>query len=317
MGSSFVYVLLWVLPSVLAGVMVGFYVGHGSRADKDQNQKEARKEREATLQALVALLQSTEQLATDVGSHNSEILQVGLHVGELKLTGELGDVQRSLLAEITHVLDSNQKLEEDLNYARCRMEQQAQEIDRTRLEARTDALSGVGNRKAFDERLPVLLGNWKRQRESFVLVLADVDHFKWINDTHGHPAGDRVVAHVGRFLKECVREGDYVARFGGDEFALLVTHAELELGGKIAERIRLSTSRTNFDVGVHERVTVTFSMGVAAVREGDTGESLLARADKALYLSKQSGRNQVQGHVLSEPDSTNTASAPSEPVGVA
>src|SRR4051812_44177702 len=130
MGSSFLYVVLWVLPSVLAGVMVGFHLGRGNRGDKVHDQKEARKEREATLQALVSLLQSTEQLATDVGSHNSEILQVGLHVGELKLTGELGDVQRSLLAEITHVLDSNQKLEEDLNYARCRMEQQAQEIDR-------------------------------------------------------------------------------------------------------------------------------------------------------------------------------------------
>jgi len=132
-------------------------------------------------------------------------------------------------------------------------------------------------------------------------VLADIDHFKWINDTHGHSSGDLVVAHVGSVLLECVRPDDHVARFGGDEFALLLPQTDHATSSKIANRIRLVIERHNFDVGPHnERASVTFSMGLASVKEGDTPKSLLDRADQALYKSKQEGRNQL--HSCEESD---------------
>ena len=290
--DSLFYVLIFVLPSVLIGVGVGFYLGRTTYVGEDR--RIAQQERESTLKALVTLLGSAEQLTSDVDRHNTEIQEVGRDIEGLHLTGELEHVQQALLKQISEVIQSNQRLEEDLTYTRHRMEQQAQEIDETRREARTDALSGVANRKDFDEQLHYMLTVFKRESAPFAIVLADVDHFKWINDTHGHQAGDRVVTHVGEFLKQYIRSGDYVARFGGDEFAMLFPNTDLETGAVLAEKIRLALTRSNFDVGVNgERVAATFSMGVAAVQTGDTTETVFERADKALYQSKNAGRNQV------------------------
>jgi two-component system cell cycle response regulator len=126
------------------------------------------------------------------------------------------------------------------------------------------------------------------------MVLCDVDHFKWINDTHGHPAGDRIVTQVGSFLKHCLRAGDYLCRYGGDEFAMLLPEATLEVAQDVADRLRLEVECRNFEVSQGgERVSITFSVGLATVREGDTAESLIQRVDQAMYKSKQSGRNQT------------------------
>jgi diguanylate cyclase len=290
------YVTVWVLFSVTVGVAVGYVLGRNNRHQKERHK--ADDQRAATLKALVELLKSTEQLTTDVDSHNSQMQLVSQHVGDLKVTGELESVQRTLLDQIAHVLESNQRLEDDLVVARSQMEEQAQELDRTRLEARTDALSGALNRKAFDEKVHLLLTTFRREHKPFVLVLIDIDHFKRINDTHGHPAGDSVVANVGSFLKANVRPGDYVARYGGDEFALLLPDTGLETGRKLIEAIRMKGSQTNFDIGVRgEQAAVTFSIGAAAASEGDTSETLVLRADRGLYRSKQGGRNQVNCEV--------------------
>lgn len=290
------YVTVWVLFSVTVGIAVGYVMGRNTRNQIERH--EIADQRASTLNALVELLKSTEQLTTDVDSHNSQMQLVSQHVGDMQLTGEMELVQRTLLEQITHVLESNQRLEDDLVVARSRMEAQAEELDRTRLEARTDVLSGALNRKAFDEKLQLLLTTFRREQKSFVLVLADIDHFKRINDTHGHPAGDSVVVNVGAFLKANVRPGDYVARYGGDEFALLLPETELETGRQLVEAIGVKVSQTNFDIGVRgEQAVVTFSIGVAAVAPGDTAETLVLRADRGLYRSKQGGRNQVNCEV--------------------
>lgn len=290
--DSLALVSSWVLSSVLVGVVVGYVLGKNKTAHKDLQASED--QRQVALKALVEVLKSTEQLTTDVDTHNSQMQRVSRHVGDLKVSGEMEEIQQTLLSEIAAVVKSNQRLEDDLVVARARMEVQAEELDRTRLEARTDELAGVYNRKAFDERLHVLLSTFRREQKPFLLVLADVDHFKRINDTHGHAAGDRVVMHVGAFLKETVRPGDYVARYGGDEFALLLPETDAHSGLELVERLCSLVSQEAFDIGLRgEQATVTFSIGVAGAAEGDTDETLLLRADRALYRSKEGGRNQV------------------------
>jgi diguanylate cyclase len=284
-------VLPWVLTSVVVGVAIGFYLGKTGNPQKKQN--ETRREA-ATLNVLSNVLAAAEQLNLDVGTHNTEIQAVGRHLTGMKVDESMREVQQTLLGEITSVLEANKQLEDDLTYARLRMEEQAQELDRTRREARTDALSGVANRKGFDEKLQMMLGAYKRQGKRCVLALADVDHFKWINDTHGHAAGDQVVTQVGKFLRDCLRGDDFVARFGGDEFALIFANVDLDAGAAVAERIRATVSKNNFGLRVgEEQAAVTFSIGVAAAWDGATADALLERADQALYKAKESGRNKV------------------------
>jgi diguanylate cyclase (GGDEF)-like protein len=134
----------------------------------------------------------------------------------------------------------------------------------------------------------------------FSLLILDVDHFKWINDTHGHAAGDMVVQNLADYLKTLVRNGDFVFRFGGDEFAILFNKLEGEIARTVADRIRLAIARHNFGVGQNgERVAVTCSLGLACIAEDDTAETLFVRADEALYRSKRGGRNQLNSDITS------------------
>ncbi|MEX2118350.1 MAG: GGDEF domain-containing protein [Pirellulales bacterium] len=291
--NAFTHIAIWVLASVVASLIAGFYIGrHTSHAEKE---KLGQQDRRAALTALVDLLSSVQALTTDVDSRNTEMREVHRHVGDIKASGELEQVRQVLLGQVIAVLESNQKLEEDLGFARCRMEEQAEELDRTRREAHTDSLSGVANRKAFDDKLQLLLGYHKREGEPFVLILADMDHFKWINDTYGHQAGDRVLQQLGSLLKSVVRQGDFVGRYGGDEFAALLPKTSLDTGLKVAQRLHLAATRTNFGVATSsEQTAITVSLGVSSARPGDTPESIIERADEGLYASKKGGRNQVR-----------------------
>jgi diguanylate cyclase len=290
--SASIYVLLWVLPIVVVSIAIGIYVGFGLALRRKA--KQIHTERAKTLQALHALLQSTEELSTGVDAHNRDLVTVGRTVEDLQVAEDFEEIQSALIDQISEVIASNRRLEDDLVCTRYMLEQQAQELDRTRVESRTDGLSGVANRKSFEESLPYMLSSFKRKGDSFALVLLDVDHFKWINDTHGHQSGDRVVMILGKTLKALLRPRDYVARYGGDEFAIMLADVELTAAIKVAQRIRLEIARTNFDVGIDgARIAVTFSMGLAMATTEDDPESLLAKADKALYQSKNRGRNQL------------------------
>jgi diguanylate cyclase len=288
------YAGLWVVSSVIVGAGLGLYFRRRARTEGGAPSGRGEQDRQATLKTLAEVLNSVERLTSEVGSHDTEIREVGRHVGELKVTGELESMQQAIMGHIGSVLESNQKLADELVVAHYQMETQAQELDRTRREARIDTLSGVGNRKAFDETVQWLVTTFKRDREPFCLILADIDRFKWVNDTHGHLVGDQVLVQMGSLLKLCVRGGDIVTRYGGDEFALLLPRTELAAGNQVAARLRLQIWRSSFHMGERgEQSVISLSVGVAAVKEGDTAESLIARADRALYRAKETGRNRV------------------------
>ena len=154
--------------------------------------------------------------------------------------------------------------------------------------ARTDALTGLSNRRGLMEALDHELSRTTRFSSPLSLVMLDVDHFKGYNDTFGHPAGDLVLAQLGNLLREQVREVDTAARYGGEEFALLLP--QTDLGGALAlgERVRYAVECAQW---AHRKVTV--SVGVATLRKGGDVEGLIREADDALYCSKKEGRNRV------------------------
>jgi diguanylate cyclase len=290
---SLIYIVPWVFGSVSVGVLVGFFVGR-SRAGAVRESTLVQHERRATLQVLVELLKSAQQLNDNVECHNSEMRETADQVGNLSATGEMETVREALLGQIADLMASNKRLQNDVTYCSYRMEEQAQEIDHARREARTDPLTAVANRKAFDEKLHLLHSDWQRNGDPYVLILVDLDQFKWINDCHGHRAGDRILQKVGAGLKTWVRDGDFVGRYGGDEFAILLPKTELQPGVELAESLRAQIADATSWVALRgEHVSVSLSLGVAAPWEGDTQESLLQRADEALYKSKRLGRNQV------------------------
>lgn len=287
-------IFVWVLASVAASLVAGYYIGRTTT--HSEQERRAYRERENSLRALIDVLRSVQDLRTDVDHRNTEMAAVRRQMDGIHVTGELEIIRQEILGQIQLLLDSNQRLEDDLTFARCRMEEQAEELDRTRREANTDALSGIANRKAFDDKLTLLFGYHRRDGLPFALMLADLDRFKWINDTFGHQAGDRVIAELGRLLTQFIREGDFVARFGGDEFAILLPQCDVGSAMKVADRIQTGAARANFGVANSEQTAVTLSIGLALVHAGDTPETLFRRADEALYASKNGGRNQARCH---------------------
>ncbi len=157
--------------------------------------------------------------------------------------------------------------------------------------ATTDALTGLKNRMVLQQQLDEEHRRALRYEEPLSLVLLDVDHFKAFNDTFGHPAGDEVLQQLGRLLRETARTTDVVARFGGEEFAVLLPRTDFEGAIRLAERFRHAIASASW-----ERRLVTASFGVASVeREMTESSALVSAADTAMYRAKQLGRNRVEG----------------------
>ena len=159
--------------------------------------------------------------------------------------------------------------------------------------ATVDGLTGTFNHRRFQARLQEEFLRAQRQSDPFSLLMVDIDHFKKINDTYGHPAGDAVLRSVARTLSRLVRETDLVARYGGEEFAILLVKASCAQAAKLAERIREMVERHPVQ-WEGSAIAVTISIGAACYPEdADERAALIARADRALYASKHLGRNRV------------------------
>lgn len=164
----------------------------------------------------------------------------------------------------------------------------------------TDVLTGWNNRRYLQVRLGEELARAKRDASALTCLMIDIDHFKRVNDDHGHAAGDEVLREIAQCIESQVRVSDVAARYGGEEFVVLLPATDTEAGLHLAERIRVAVSADPFDLGNGQSKTITTSIGVAsAMPHSDDadlkslGESLLARADVALYAAKSSGRDRV------------------------
>jgi two-component system cell cycle response regulator len=175
---------------------------------------------------------------------------------------------------------------------RDRMQREIEDANRRLKDlAVTDVMTDLANHRKFQEAISSLVKLAHRSTRSLSLLMIDVDHFKEYNDEFGHPAGDRVLAFVGKVLKKEIRDTDIAARYGGEEFAVIIVDTGTEGALYIAERIR---SRIETSSGEQDRAPVTVSIGVATLPEdGADAGALIAAADKALYAAKEAGRNRV------------------------
>ncbi len=176
-------------------------------------------------------------------------------------------------------------------------------INRARLlrSGLTDVLTGWHNRRYLQTRMREELSRARRDRTALTCMMLDIDHFKTINDTYGHLAGDQVLREVAQRIEGEVRGSDVTARYGGEEFAILLPQTKAADGGILAERIRASVADEPFVIAGQD-CAITLSIGVAELRPAEQtgdfkalGEALIARADAALYAAKAAGRNRVVG----------------------
>ena len=178
-----------------------------------------------------------------------------------------------------------------LRIRRLTQELEAERYNYQRL-AHVDELTGMPNRRSYDERLETELEIAQRNAQPLSLLLVDVDHFKRINDACGHSVGDEVLAFTGKLLRDVTRRGDWAFRYGGEEFAVLARGTGGRGAMVLAERIRATFEARSVETSAGRR---TCSIGVASYIEGESAEELFARADGRLYTAKQSGRNLIVG----------------------
>ncbi len=169
-------------------------------------------------------------------------------------------------------------------------------IFQSRLEnmATIDKLTGLANRQVFDLALGQALALFKRKSQPFVIILLDIDHFKWINDSLGHLTGDEVIRKVAEILRAQVRSSDLVSRWGGEEFIVLIQECDHAQGQEIAEKLRIAVSEASILEETRSQ-QVTISAGFTESQEEDRPDDILSRADQALYKAKTGGRNQACG----------------------
>lgn len=177
------------------------------------------------------------------------------------------------------------------------MEQEAlgyrEHLEEQRQKALIDPLTGLPNRAAWTERLEHEIAQWQQHGNTLSLAMLDLDHFKRINDNYGHLAGDKVLKIIATVLRKRLRGSDFIARFGGEEFVLLLPATPPAVGAKLLETLRAAIEACPFHFK-GERVTITVSMGLAAFRPGEHSDLVLKRADQALYRAKNAGRNRVE-----------------------
>ena len=208
--------------------------------------------------------------------------------GSDRLLGIVTTLVMTLLVLVAFVILQRQLWSESrLSEKHHKAEGRARDMAR---KAETDALTGIANRQAFNEVIARELARAKRFRQPLSVVIVDIDHFKRVNDRHGHPVGDQVLKAVAGLLATRVRESDFVARWGGEEFAVIASMTDAAGAARLAEKLRALLEVTN--LGPPGCMTASF--GVAELQADDTAESLLQRADGALYDAKEGGRNRVR-----------------------
>lgn len=280
-------------------------------SDMQRLKEEQANETERVNMAALQLRDLAKNVASDIGSHNALIHEIAADLEDLD-DGAAGP-GTAVVEAVGKIFAANKQLQERLEDAEQKIQAQAEEIRAQQSEARTDALTKLANRRAFDDLVESNIKLVQSEKRPFSLLLFDVDHFKKFNDAHGHQAGDEVLRSVGRALTEVVKTTDIACRYGGEEFALVMPNTKIAQAQIAAERVRkaIEAMKVEFEGNT---LQVTASIGVAECAHGEDTAKLIRRSDDAVYFSKEAGRNCGHWHdgfkcrPLSEPANRGTNS---------
>lgn len=271
-------------------------LGDGPQDRLPRHQDRDREAQAAAAEALSEVVDRVRSLADgvriEVHEHSQSVEQIN---HDLLATANISDPEAASRV-ISRLIDANRHLDSRLNVAEARLQEQTQLLRSHRVEARTDALTGLPNRRVFDEEIERLFEEKRNSRRASSLIMVDIDHFKDFNDRHGHQAGDLCLRKVGEEIRQTVRGiGGIVMRYGGEEFAVLLPGTEMFDAKVAARRLNRNIERLIVDFEQKE-LCVTASLGVAEIGRDSDASEWLGRADRALYAAKHDGRNRGFWH---------------------
>lgn len=289
-GVTVMVLLVFVLASLSAaiGYMAAGMLNHGQiQAEREDNRLSNELERKE----LNEFMQHVQAVASNVDE------KVDRH--SLNLATINDDIVKNqqpdpkvVLRAVKQLFEANVQLHGELTTAQQQIEYKQVQLESYMTEARTDQLTGVSNRRAFDEEIHRLFSLRERRPSDLCLMMADVDHFKLFNDYHGHQVGDEMLQRVAATFERATRSCDIVCRYGGEEFAILLPRTRMPDALRVAERGRTAVEALRCDIGEIE-LHVTVSIGIVELQSGESIAEFVKRADAALYSAKLAGRNCV------------------------
>lgn len=255
---------------------------------------------EGQWQQLGKLIKSIQSRYSNSKGEISDYLSSLNHFSEVLSDSHSPD---ELVAEVQKVKEDTQSVEQSQQQFDAQMSDMMGEIESLRIELEQvreesliDALTGLANRRAFDQMLDEITNEKSGNSPIFSIVIADIDHFKKFNDTYGHLVGDKVLKYVSKIIKDCVKGKDLAARFGGEEFTLVLPDTGISGAEIVSEQLRSAIAKANLidKVANEDYGKVTISIGVSQYKPNEQPLETLERADKALFRAKGKGRNRVE-----------------------
>ena len=290
---------LHLFGSIGFGVLLlvgGFLLGVklGRKRSEASGEILSENDREHMLQLLQQLGSWTHEYSGNVSDYQAELGKLNAAFESNNRQASVGQSDSQVMLLLEQIMQSNEALQSRLEVAERQLDKQTQQIECYLTEARTDGLTGLYNRRAFDKRLDEVFVAYKNGGPSFVLVLVDIDKFKSINDNHGHQAGDQVLKQLAAALRSQLSDAIIVARFGGEEFAAIMK-GPLQIAAKRMDEVRRVIAKERMDAG-DSALQVSISVGVSEPRQDVVASPIVRRADEALYTAKNIGRNRVYYH---------------------
>ncbi len=254
--------------------------------------------RDAELRHIIKVLtDGLAAISSGSAAYHRQILDTGARFEAASRLSDLQRVRAAITTEVSSLrsaVNERQAADSQLTASlRAEVAQLRSKIEVANNAARVDALTGAANRGAFDEELARRCALAASGGVGFALLLADIDHFKSINDTYGHPIGDRVLHALVTFLRDRVRRDDTIARWGGEEFAVILPSATARVALAKAKTLVEQLANSDWSVDPARKIRFTMSVGVTAWRPSDTPETIVERTDRALYAAKHGGRNRA------------------------